>query len=209
MCQSSKGHHIIMLYHYNVAVHPDVAAEVRVEDFAQEAGHILDLPRGWRQWGFRFVRVYPDNAGAAQMRARRGFFFTLQLTPNAEIRKFGEKEFDGMSVCDCGHHMVYINADRWRGGAKPTTTDSVRHMPLASYRQYVILHEVGHILSQCSPTHHKKACAPCGRAPVMMQQTNGVGACRWNPWPLRGVDDTEPLAVAAAQQRQRRRLEDG
>ena len=187
-----------MLFYYDVTVHPDVAAEVPTEDFARQASHILDLPRGWRRWGFRFVRVYPDADGAAQMRRRRAQYFTLQLAPNAEIRKFGAKDFDGMSVCDCGHNMVHINADRWRGGAKPTTTDNVRHMPLAAYRQYVILHEVGHILSQCSPTHHQKKCAPCGRAPIMMQQTNGVGNCQWNPWPVEGVDNVEPQAVAAA-----------
>ena len=184
-----------MLYYYDVMVHPDVAAEVPVEAFAAEAGHILGLGRGWRQWGFRFTRVYPDKEGASQMRRRNAQYFTLQLTPNAEIQKFGQ-EFDGMSVCDCGHNMVHINADRWRGGAKPTTTDNVRHMPLAAYRQYVILHEVGHVLSRCSATHHQKACAPCGRAPVMMQQTNGVGACRWNPWPVPGIDDIEPRQVA-------------
>ena len=190
-----------MLYYYDIIVHPDVAEEVSVEDFAQEASHILDLPRGWRQWGFRFVRVYPDKNGAALMRKRSAQYFTLQLAPNALIRQFGSNEFDGMSVCDCRNNLVYINADRWRGGAKPTKTDSVRHMPLAAYRQYVILHEVGHVLSQCSPTHHQKKCAPCGRAPIMMQQTNGVGKCRWNAWPVQGVDEIEPLEVARYQQK--------
>ena len=179
-------------YYYNVEVHPDVANTVDPEAFAGEAQRILNLEKGWRRWGFRFCRVYPDTQGAAQMRKRSDTYFTLQLAPNAEIRKFGAKDFDGMSVCDCGHNMVYINADRWRGGAKPNPSDPVHNMPLSAYRQYVILHEVGHVLSRCSPTHHQRRCAPCGRAPVMMQQTNGVGKCRWNPWPVPGVDNIEP-----------------
>ena len=46
-----------------------------------------------------------------------------------------------------------------------------------------------------------RRCAPCGRAPIMMQQTNGVGKCRWNAWPVQGVDEIEPLEVARYQQK--------
>ena len=178
-----------MRFWYNVQV--DSRVKESEELFGAEVERILGLERGWRRWGFSFVRAYPDARGAAHMRKRRTIsYFTLTLAPNAQIRKFG-KDFDGMSVADCHNRKIYINADRWATGAK-NRRDAVRDMPLAAYRQYVILHEVGHILSDCSATHHQTRCAPCGRAPIMMQQTNGVGACAWNPWPVEGVDDIEP-----------------
>ena len=179
-----------MRFWYNVQVGARVKESE--EHFGAEVERILGLEKGWRQWGFSFTRAYPDKQGAAHMRKRRHVsYFTLTLAPNAQIRKFGS-EFDGMSVADCSNRKIYINADRWATGAK-NRRDSVRNMPLSAYRQYVILHEVGHILSNCSATHHQTKCAPCGRAPIMMQQTNGVGACRWNPWPVAGVDDIEPI----------------
>lgn len=186
-----------MHYYFDVQVDAHVAGEFDVEEFARQVVRILGLPQGWRRWGFGFTRVFPDEAGAKQMRQRRGLYFTIKLAHNTDVIELGGLSFDGMSVADCSENLVRINADRWRGGAKPNPSDAVSGMPLSAYRQYVVLHEVGHILSQCSPTHHQRACAPCGRAPVMMQQTNGVGKCQWNPWPVAGVDEVEPLAYAA------------
>lgn len=70
------------------------------------------------------------------------------------------------------HGRSVINDERWRQGAAAYAGD------LAAYRHYVINHEVGHALG-----HHHEQCAGAGQlAPVMMQQTKGVGACRANPW---------------------------
>ena len=67
-----------------------------------------------------------------------------------------------------------LNAERWARGAPAYGRD------LTGYRHYMVNHEVGHALGQ---SH-----APCPGsgfpAPVMMQQTKGVGSCRPNPWPL-------------------------
>jgi len=73
------------------------------------------------------------------------------------------------------HGRAVINDARWRGGAQAYAGD------LPRYRLYVINHEVGHALG-----HHHEECEGAGQlAPVMMQQTKGIGACRANPWPFR------------------------
>ena len=79
---------------------------------------------------------------------------------------------EGRLSCADGTRAV-INARRWLTGAP-----SYRGH-LAEYRADVVNHEAGHALG--------KSHADCpGRgepAPVMMQQTLGVGACRPSPWP--------------------------
>ncbi|MEX0833436.1 MAG: DUF3152 domain-containing protein [Actinomycetota bacterium] len=69
-----------------------------------------------------------------------------------------------------------LNSWRWNNGADAFGND------LARYRAYMINHEVGHALGRGHST-----CRGTGlKAPVMMQQSKGVGACKPNPWPLAG-----------------------
>ncbi|MEX1045837.1 MAG: DUF3152 domain-containing protein [Actinomycetota bacterium] len=69
-----------------------------------------------------------------------------------------------------------LNSWRWNNGADAFGND------LARYRVYMINHEVGHALGRGHST-----CPGTGlKAPVMMQQSKGVGACKPNPWPLAG-----------------------
>ena len=78
----------------------------------------------------------------------------------------------GYVSCRAGK-LVMINLDRWLK-AVPDYRGNV-----ASYRQYVINHEVGHALGY---GHH--ACPGQGRlAPVMQQQTFGLKGCVANGWP--------------------------
>lgn len=78
----------------------------------------------------------------------------------------------GYVSCRAGK-LVMINLDRWLK-AVPDYRGNV-----ASYRQYVINHEVGHELGY---GHH--ACPGQGRlAPVMQQQTFGLKGCVANGWP--------------------------
>jgi hypothetical protein len=71
-----------------------------------------------------------------------------------------------------------INLDRWRLSARPYITAKV---PLITYRQYVINHEVGHELGR----HHEGCPKRGGPAPVMVQQTLTVRGCVPYAWPLR------------------------
>ena len=73
-----------------------------------------------------------------------------------------------------------INLDRWRLSARPFL---VAKVPLATYRQYVVNHEVGHELG-----HHHEGCPRRGGpAPVMVQQTLTTRGCVPYAWPRRGA----------------------
>jgi hypothetical protein len=79
----------------------------------------------------------------------------------------------GIYSCANGGRAV-LNLMRWRRGA-----DAYRGN-LRAYRVYLVNHEVGHLLGR----GHQYCPAAGARAPVMMQQTKGVGSCRANAWPL-------------------------
>jgi Protein of unknown function (DUF3152) len=78
-------------------------------------------------------------------------------------------------IYSCGMHgRAVLNLMRWRHGAPAF------HGDMTKYRRYLVNHEVGHLLG-----HSHTSCRASGaRAPVMMQQTKGVGSCRANGWPL-------------------------
>ena len=63
---------------------------------------------------------------------------------------------------------MYLNSERWfKGSAKSKLT-------LDNYRQYMVSHEIGHILG------HQHVKCKGHLAPVMMQQTLGIGNCSPN-----------------------------
>ncbi len=79
----------------------------------------------------------------------------------------------GRYSCFQGGRAV-INARRWLTGAEAYVGR------LDDYRHYVVNHEVGHALGR-GHAGCPRAGAP---APVMMQQTKGVGACTPSAWPF-------------------------
>ena len=79
----------------------------------------------------------------------------------------------GIYSCQLGQRVV-LNHRRWMNGAPSYRGD------LSGYRRMLVNHEVGHRLGL-----GHRSCPGRGRlAPVMMQQTKGLGACRRNTWPL-------------------------
>jgi hypothetical protein len=118
--------------------------------------------RGWGRAGFRFVEgggpyrivlAEPDEAEAL-------------CRPYDVFRKYS---------CQLGP-VVVLNASRWRDATPQWTGD------LASYRQMLVNHEVGHLLGM---KHPKVQCPAAGRpAPVMAQQSTELRGCLPNPWPL-------------------------
>ena len=121
----------------------------------------LNDPRGWSLGGrLRFKR------------ASRGAF-QLTLAAPAFVGRFG-----GCSAfysCRSGA-WVLINDARWQRATPSFPSKSRLHF----YRQMVINHEVGHALG----FGHAGCTQPGRKAPVMMQQSKGLGGCSGNPWPL-------------------------
>ncbi|MEU8384685.1 DUF3152 domain-containing protein [Streptosporangium sp. NPDC048865] len=130
-----------------------------VEEFAAEVHRILNDRRGW---GYRFKRV---ARGPVRIRVSLS-------SPATTDRRCLPMRTNGILSCWNGGRAV-INAVRWNSGATGYGRD------VASYREYVISHEVGHGLG-----HGHVPCPGHGRrAPVMLQQTKSLYGCRPNPWP--------------------------
>lgn len=141
--------------------------ESRVEDIPTAdvralVEQTLTDPKGWLGAGFTFT--LDDEAP-----------FRVVLAEGAEVDRLCRPlKTSGRVSCQNGP-VVAINASRWRG--------AVEHWDgsLLEYRQYVINHEIGHLVGQ---RHPSPLCPRGGRlAAVMAQQTNSLGGCRGNGWP--------------------------
>lgn len=162
------------------APHPDrrvMTVRVEVEDglpvdaavFAQVVMATLNDPRGWGADGsvtfartdaeadIRVVLASPEKVDAMC----------------APLRTVGEYS--------CGRYgHAALNYTRWAVGTGETPTGP----DLATYREYLINHEVGHLLGK----PHVQCPAEGEMAPVMQQQSVKVAPCVLNGWPFPGVD---------------------
>uniref|UniRef100_A0A6C0KC68 DUF3152 domain-containing protein n=1 Tax=viral metagenome TaxID=1070528 RepID=A0A6C0KC68_9ZZZZ len=117
----------------------------------------LNDPNGWSKKGYFFMPVFSN----ADVRIRLS-------SPETILNKCGLPT--GLSCAELGGHNMYLNADRWFHGA------SKSKLSLDDYRQYMVSHEIGHILGF---DHEQCPCKGCP-APIMLQQTLGIGQCKPN-----------------------------
>ena len=128
--------------------------------FAASVERVLFDRRGW---GGAFQRV---SSGSVAFRI-------VLASPATTDRLCRPLDTGGIFSCYQNGRVV-LNAARWQRGATSYAGD------LASYRIYMVNHEVGHALGR----GHRYDCGPGGLAPVMIQQTKGLRGCARNPWPL-------------------------
>ena len=144
-----------------LSVDPDKAAVV--------IQGILDDERSWRgtgRWRFELAPVGQSVRLHAYI-----------ATPETTDRLCAPYLTRGEVSCQNGNRVV-LNAKRWLLGADSYGTD------LTNYRRYLVNHEFGHALGK----HHVDCSGRDRPAPIMMQQTKGLGACRKNPWPRASED---------------------
>jgi uncharacterized protein DUF3152 len=146
-----------------------------VEGFADQVEDTLGDPRSWIGGGMRLQLV-----GAGQ-----GYDFTVYLATRDTagdmcLRGGTNIRIGGVPYTSCRTTgRAIINLDRWRRSATPYLAAEV---PLATYRHYVVNHEVGHELG-----HHHEGCPDAGGpAPVMVQQTLTLRGCVPYAWPRIG-----------------------
>ena len=119
--------------------------------FADEVAIYLADPEGWAQ-------LHTFVVGKGKI---------IRLSSPATIKKLCGLP-DSLSCATLGGNEIWLNADRWIHGSAPSK------LPLERYRQYMVSHEMGHSLG------YEHAKCSSGPAPVMMQQTLGIGKCSPN-----------------------------
>lgn len=131
--------------------------------FAKAVEQILGDARSWGAGGRQsFQRI--DSGG---------FDFTVMLVSPANVEGFCPGAgTEGYTSCRYLERVV-INLARWETAVPEYQGD------IATYRAYVINHEVGHALGN----GHELCPGPGQVAPVMQQQTLGLNGCRRNGWP--------------------------
>ena len=151
------------LMRYRVAVEKDIKG-LPAPAFAQAVATTLGDPRGWTAGGrWRFLRVGPGQHAD----------FTVYLATPGTRDRLCDDNGDGYTSCRNGASVV-LNVARWVKGVPFFASAG-----LATYRAYMVNHEVGHRLG-----NGHQLCPGNGKpAPVMEQQTLGLHGCRPNPWP--------------------------
>jgi hypothetical protein len=158
---------------YRVAV--ETGIPVPVADFAALVDRTLADPRSWIGGGnVRLQRVPGGTTGVN--------FTVLLVTPGTAENLCGAVGLDIVwhgepySSCQSGQRAV-INLSRYLKAVPDYGA------PVASYDQYAVNHEVGHVLG-----YDHELCPGKGMpAPVMQQQTFDLQGCVANSWPY--IDD--------------------
>lgn len=132
--------------------------------FAAAVEGTLADPRSWGAGGeMSFQRVDGDD-----------YDFRVSLVSPLNVETFCPGVgTGGYTSCRYGERAV-INLARWETAVPDYEGD------VATYRLYVVNHEVGHALGN----GHEQCPGPGELAPLMQQQTLGLDGCVKNPWPF-------------------------
>jgi len=125
---------------------------------------ILNDKRGWTTVvgkEFQIVNYYDAD------------FHIFLANPNTVDELCFPLQTNGIYSCRNGNQVIY-NYFRWLAGAKDFGLD------IATYRLYLINHEVGHMLGW----GHTDCPSQNALAPLMMQQSKTTGGCVPNGWPI-------------------------
>ena len=144
-----------------VVVDSDVAKKYSIRNPSQVEFYVvtyLNDPDGWSKFGYFFEPVEFNED------------VLIHLASTATIDKKCGNVQTGLSCAELGGKLVYLNSERWFNGSKKSGHS------LENYRQYMVSHEIGHILGH---GHKKCPCKDCA-APIMMQQTLGLERCKPN-----------------------------
>ena len=136
---------------YTVIVDPDV--NFPLADFAREVAICLADPNGWVSHGYQFVAVKSKPQVVIHLSSTKGLA-AAGCDPS-------------LSCAELGGRQMRINEHFWRHGTAKSGQD------LDGYRQYVISHEMGHILGR----DHVRCPGRGQPAPIMLQQTLGLRGC--------------------------------
>jgi hypothetical protein len=147
---------------HHVRVEIERGLPVDPQRFARFVMKTLNDPRGW---GARGRLTFARTDGAADIRV-------ILATPGTNAALC--RPLDTKGDASCGREgRAVLTMSRW----VDTTPEFARIR--TTYRQYVVNHEVGHLLG-----HPHEMCPRKGAlAPIMQQQTYGLNGCRPNPWP--------------------------
>ncbi len=135
--------------------------------FAAAVEATLGDPRSWGNGGrMSFQRVDTTDPG--------GYEFRVSLVSPGSMERYCPGVCTGgYTSCRYGERAV-INLARWETAVPHYDGD------VATYREYVVNHEVGHALGN----GHQPCPGPGRPAPVMQQQTLRLDGCTRNAWPF-------------------------
>lgn len=143
---------------------------VSAAEFASVVHTVLVDDRGWQtKDGVRFVPVSPAERTA-------GTHVDIQVTlasPAFTAKLCAPLNTSTQQVSCWNGSRAVLNLTRWVRGADTYGGD------LASYRDYLVSHEVGHGLGHA----HVHCPGPGQPSPVMVQQTKDLEGCTAWPWP--------------------------
>jgi hypothetical protein len=150
------------------AVEVENGIDVDAQAFAAAVEQTLGDSRSWGHGG----RMSFQRVGRTAVTAGDYDFKVSLISPGSMERYCPGVGTGGYTSCRYGERAV-VNLARWATAVPHYDGD------VATYREYVVNHEVGHILGN----GHVDCPGPGQPAPVMVQQTLGLQGCEKNAWP--------------------------